>query len=196
MPLGRNPDRLHNKPMKILLVSPESCVWNSRTHIHNGLGYLAGALIHAGYHAVDIFDGAVERESLAERLAREPFDIVGISSPTPLIHAAWQAAQTAKAHGAQTILGGPHPTLMPDESLQQPAVDFVARGEAEETLIEFVRALEARTPVSQIRGLSYRDAAGQVQHNLPRPLCADLNRIASPAYPLAIARRAQGLTAK
>ena len=30
--------------MKILLVSPEPRVWNSRTHIHNGLGYLAGAL--------------------------------------------------------------------------------------------------------------------------------------------------------
>src|SRR5512135_1671150 len=112
--------------MKILLVSPESKVWNSRTHIHNGLGYLAGALIHAGYDQVDLYDGAVENESLDARLTREPFDIVGISAPTPLIYQAWEAARIAKGHGAITILGGPHLTLMPDESVQRPEVDFVA----------------------------------------------------------------------
>ncbi len=188
--------------MKILLVSPESQVWNQRTHIHNGLGYLAGALLHAGY-TVDIFDGAVENESLDARLRREPFDIVGISAPTPLIYQAWEAARTAKAHGAITILGGPHLTLMPDESVQRPEVDFVARGEAEETIVEFVRAMETlsstslprqngggaegegvRSPFSAIQGLSYRDANGKVMHNPPRPLAQNLDAIPFPAYQL------------
>ncbi len=71
--------------MNILLVSPEAGLWNSRTHFHNGLGYLAGALLAAGYPKVDIYDGAVESESLDARLTREPVDLVGISSPTPLI---------------------------------------------------------------------------------------------------------------
>lgn len=126
--------------MKILLVSPEARVWNSRTHIHNGLAYLAGALLHAGY-AVDIFDGAVEDESLDARLTREHFDVVGISSPTPLIHEAWAYARTAKQHGTITILGGPHLTLMPQESIERDEVDFVVRGEAEETLVEFLQHL-------------------------------------------------------
>ncbi|MBI3912652.1 MAG: cobalamin B12-binding domain-containing protein, partial [Chloroflexi bacterium] len=130
--------------MKILLVSPDTPVWNSRRHIHNGLGYLAGALIHAGLTDVAIYDGAVEDELLEARLAREHFDVVGISSPTPLIHNAWHAAQIAKSFGAITILGGPHPTLMPDESLARPEVDFVARGEAEATIVEFVRTVGAR----------------------------------------------------
>ena len=34
--------------MRILLVSPKSSVWNSRKHIHMGLGYLAGALLAPG----------------------------------------------------------------------------------------------------------------------------------------------------
>lgn len=187
--------------MRILLVSPESLVWNSRTHIHNGLGYLAGALIQAGYHDVALFDGAVETESLPARLERERFDIVGISSPTPLIHQAWQAALAARRSGATTILGGPHPTLMPDESLQQPGVDFVARGEGEATIVEFVRAVEsaagAPAAVSEcdsacqadgrfahILGLSYRDAACHIVHNPPRPLAHDLDSISLPAYHL------------
>jgi anaerobic magnesium-protoporphyrin IX monomethyl ester cyclase len=185
------------KRVRILLVSPESRVWNSRAHIHNGLGYLAGALVHAGYRDVDIFDGAVEQESLRARLAREHFDVVGISSPTPLIQEAWLAAQDAKAYGAITILGGPHLTLMPDESLQRVEVDFVARGEAEETIVEFARAvdstpspIEKRGPggvqveVGHIKGLSFRDASGAIVHNPPRPLASDLDAIPFPAYNL------------
>lgn len=175
--------------MKILLVSPESPVWNSRSHLHNGLGYLAGALLHAGYPDVEIFDGAVETETLETKLEREHYDLVGISSPTPLIHNAWQAAQVAKHHGATTILGGPHLTLMPDESLVRAEVDFVARGEAEVTLVEFVQTLEAngsgdKSVFAHIQGLSYRDAAGRIVHNMPRPLAMNLDAIPLPAYHL------------
>jgi anaerobic magnesium-protoporphyrin IX monomethyl ester cyclase len=192
--------------MKILLVSPEARVWNSRTHIHNGLGYLAGSLLAAGYET-DIYDGAVEDESLDARLTREPFDIVGISSPTPLIDEAWQYARIAKQHHAVTILGGPHLTLMPDESMQKPEVDFVARGEAEGTIVEFVRAVESLTPAPSpngrgeqrpfaqsakggdevfkpIKGLSWKDAEGKVRHNVDRPLNPDLDAIPLPAYHL------------
>lgn len=181
--------------MKILLVSPEARVWNSRAHIHNGLGYLAGALIQAGYHEVDIYDGAVETESLDARLTREPFHLVGISSPTPLIEAAWEYARIAKAHGSVTLLGGPHPTLLPEESLEHPEVDFVARGEGEVTIVEFVRTLAAvgiapkgkggiNKSFNEIKGISYRDASGKIVHNPSRPLATDLDAIPFPAYHL------------
>lgn len=153
--------------MKVLLVSPESRVWNSRAHLHNGLGYLAGALVHAGYRDVDIFDGAVEQESLDDRLAREHFDIVGISSPTPLILEAWRAAEIAKKRGAITILGGPHLTLMPDESLRRPEVDFVARGEAEETIVEFVRALDFPSPPAPYPLPALRGGGGEGSSDAP-----------------------------
>lgn len=181
--------------MKILLVSPESRLWNSRAHIHNGLGYLAGALIQAGYRDVDIFDGAVETETLDARLTREQFDIVGISSPTPLIDEAWRDATIAKQHGAITIMGGPHPTLMPEETLK-PDVDFVVRNEGEETMVEWLNTIRAhstlrvtsgifdRAPLREIRGLSYRDEAGNVIHNPPRPLAQELDAIPFPAYQL------------
>ena len=163
---------------KILLVSPDTPVWNSRRHIHNGLGYLAGALIHAGFD-VALHDGAVEDAPLAAHLTREHFDIVGISSPTPLIHNAWRAAQIAKQHGAITLLGGPHLTLMPEESLQRAEVDFFARGEAEETIVEFARGV----PPAQIAGLSFRDN-GKLVHNPARPLTNNLDALPFPAHHL------------
>ncbi len=176
--------------MRILLVSPKSPVWNSRKHIHMGLGYLAGALLAAGYNDVTLFDAEVEDETVASHLARERYDIVGISSPTPLIYEAWEAAAQAKAQGAITILGGPHLTLMPDESIRRPEVDLVVRGEAEETLVEIVRELErgqgsgARANLQSIQGLSWKDASGKIVHNPARPLRKEIEEIPWPAYHL------------
>ena len=199
--------------MRILLASPESGVWNSRKHIHMGLGYLAGALLAYGYQ-VDIWDAAVEEEieTLDQRLARDPYDVVGISAPTPLIVNAWEAAATAKKHGAITILGGPHLTLMPHESMQKPQVDLVVRGEAEQTIIEMMHALETDSGINgardqesenpsdsttstpllfdpgagwgEILGLSWRDLDGKIRHNLDRPLTEDLDAIPFPAHHL------------
>jgi len=186
--------------LRILLVSPESKVWNSRAHLHNGLGYLAGALLANGYTDTTLHDGAVEDESVAQALdraiaERRPYDVVGISAPTVLIENAWVAARDAKARGAVTILGGPHLTLQPDESMQKPQVDLVVRGEGESTLVEILRVLEQSTVNSRqstvtypefanILGLSWRDAAGKVMHNLDRPLRADIDNIPLPAYHL------------
>lgn len=184
--------------MRILLVSPKSSVWSSRSHIHMGLGYLAGALIAAGYRDVKLFDVEVEDESLASLLERERYDVVGISSPTPLIYETWEAAALAKEQGTITILGGPHLTLMPDESMQRTEVDLVVRGEAEETIVEILQAIEGMRdrvaespslrlpdePWDQVLGLSYRNLAGEVVHNPDRPLRKDIESIPWPAYSL------------
>jgi anaerobic magnesium-protoporphyrin IX monomethyl ester cyclase len=180
--------------VRILLVSPISKVWSSRKHIPLGLGYLAAVLEEAG-HQVQIYDAAVEDEPLGNVLDRIKFEVVGISSTTPLINEAWEAAREAQAHGAITILGGPHPTLLPDESMQRPEVDLVVRGEGEETIIEIVSNLQSPIPNlqsqsferatwSRIAGLSFRDENGEIVHNPPRPLRDDLDSIPFPAHHL------------
>lgn len=182
--------------MRICLVSPRSNLWNSRKHMHMGLGYLAGALIAAGYDDVTLFDAEVEDETIAEHLARETYDLVGISSPTPLIYEAWEVAALAQRRGAITVLGGPHLTLMPEESMERADVDLVVRGEAEETIVEIVRALETAGATHDgrerlgacdwgtVAGLTWRDAAGQVVSNPGRPLRRDISGIPWPAFHL------------
>jgi radical SAM superfamily enzyme YgiQ (UPF0313 family) len=161
-----------------------------------GLGYLAGALIAAGYDDVTLFDAEVEEETVAAHLAREAYDLVGISSPTPLIYEAWEAAALAQSQGAITVLGGPHLTLMPAESMERAEVDLVVRGEAEETIVELAHTLEQAGATAsgrerlgagnwrEIAGLAWRDAAGQVVLNPERPLRKDIVGIPWPAYHL------------
>lgn len=186
--------------MRILLVSPESRVWNSRAHIHNGLGYLGGALYAAGYSDVALYDGAVESDTIASTLDKAvadgcPFNVVGISSPTVLIENAWEVARQAKARGAVTVLGGPHLTLKPDESMQRQEVDLVVRGEGEDALPEIVKILERSADSVQgkvdrddefarVLGLSWRTSDGKIRHNLDRPLRPDVDNIPLPAYQL------------
>ena len=182
---------------RILLVSPTTTVWESRSHIHMGLGYLAGALLAKGY-PVEIFDAAVEEQSLAERLAAGSYDVVGISSPTPLIREAWEAAKVARDAGAITMMGGPHLTLQPDESIAVTEVDLVVRGEAEDTIVEMMAAL-ARDPGvlaedgkrrfrrdvwGGIAGVTFRDESGATVNNPIAPLRRDLDELPWPAYEL------------
>lgn len=167
--------------MRILLVSPKSTVWSSRKHIPLGLGYLAAVLEGAG-HEVEIYDAVVETEELGHILDRGEFDLVGVSAVTPLIYEAWEVAAQAKEKGAVTVLGGPHPTLLPDESLERPGVDIVVRGEGEETIVELVQALEEGSDLEGVLGISFKK--GTTVHNPSRPLSEDLDSLPFPAHHL------------
>jgi anaerobic magnesium-protoporphyrin IX monomethyl ester cyclase len=184
--------------MKVLLVSPKPQTWSSRRHIPLGLGYLAAAL-EDKKHDVQLWDGAVETQPLSHLLDEQAFDVVGISSVTPLIHEAWEAAAEARKRNSVTMLGGPHLTLMPGESLKQEDVDLVVRGEAEDTIIEVLRQLEkdrgdldvstgtrrfASNGWAEIAGLSFRNGGGEIVHNEARKPPQDLDRLPFPAHHL------------
>jgi anaerobic magnesium-protoporphyrin IX monomethyl ester cyclase len=168
--------------MRILLASPESNVWSSRKHIPLGLGYLAAVLRDQG-HQVGIYDAAVEEEPLAEVVQRHRYEVLGITAATPLIHDAWKMAQEGKRLGLTTVLGGPHLTLLPEESVgpEHPEVDYVIQGEAEESILEFVEALQGHRHLDTVHGLFWRKD-GQVVANLPARLVPDLDTVPYPAH--------------
>jgi radical SAM superfamily enzyme YgiQ (UPF0313 family) len=85
-------------------------------------------------------------------------------------------AKTAKKNGAVTVVGGYHPTAVPDAMLSHPQIDVVVRGEGEETFRELV---EQGNP-ENILGCSYRKN-GKIFHNEDRPRIADLDTLPFPA---------------
>ncbi len=76
-------------------------------------------------------------------------------------------------------MGGVHPSVMPDEVMADPAVDFVAIDEGEEIMLDLA---DSKNP-PEILGLCYKDN-GQVIKNPLRPLIKDLDQIPPPAYHL------------
>lgn len=170
--------------MRVLLASPESEVWTSRKHIPLGLGYLAAVLRENG-HQVGLYDAAIEDEPLETVVRRGAYELLAISAVTPLIVDAWTMAKEGQRLGMTTVLGGPHLTLMPEESIgpEHPEVDYVIKGEAEESVIEFVDALEGRGTLETVHGLYWR-RNGEMVVNAPARLVPDLDTIPYPAHDL------------
>ena len=69
---------------------------------------------------------------------------------------------------------GPHVTTLPERSLNEcPAIDFVCRREFDYSVVEYANG----KPLSEIIGISYRDANGKVVHNADRPDVMDLDAL-------------------
>ncbi len=80
------------------------------------------------------------------------------------------------------ILGGPEVSYDAAQQLSDhPAVDYIVRGEGEETLRELLLALINEQSVSQIEGISYR-CNDEIIQNPDRPLIDELDSIPFP-YP-------------
>ncbi len=151
------------------------------------LVYLA-AYLEKFHYPVRIYDGQVEELSdgiLADRLRRERPDVVGITCMTPMAAEAHHAAKITKEvlPSALTIFGGIHPTILPDETLADPHVDVVVRGEGEMILHELLQENAGRGDLSGISGLSWR-RNGAVVHNPDRPPLEDLDALPFPAFHL------------
>ena len=141
--------------MRVLLINPKSSLpIETRTSPPLGLAYLAAVSEQAG-HQVRVHDGDVEEMPLEAALREFEPHIVGITANTTQITAAWRDAAIVKqVSGAPVVLGGPHPTVLPDESAAKPFVDAVVRGEGEATWIEILSRLERDGPAAPLDDLS------------------------------------------
>jgi len=100
-----------------------------------GLLILAGAT--PKHHEVGYYeDGDID----AEALRAEGYDLVAISTFTAQAPEAYAFAETCRAKGLRTAMGGLHVTVRPDESAEH--VDHVFIGEGEEIWPEFLIDLE------------------------------------------------------
>lgn len=113
----------------------------------------------------------------------ENSDLVCISTITSTALKAYRIATRMKALNIPVIMGGAHPTFLPDEALEY--ADFVIRGEGDHSLVELIACLEKRTPeLAGIKGLSYRDSEGRKVHNPSPEFIQDLDSLPQPDFSL------------
>ena len=139
-----------------------------------GVGYLAGYLLENGRKAevIDEHIDPLSRQVLSRLLGKlSPPYIFGISTLTACAQRSYEIAGQIKHWypDSAIILGGIHPTVLPEEALGNTAVDFVVRGEGEGILLELYDAIKNRRDCSGIKGLSYK-SGGKLIHNPPAEL--------------------------
>jgi anaerobic magnesium-protoporphyrin IX monomethyl ester cyclase len=170
--------------LRILLVDPKvNLPIDVRSSPSLGLAYLAAVSEQRG-DDVRVLDMQVEDVPLPQVVDGFGPHVVGITATTVQIESAWRVARELKGlTDAHVVLGGPHPTVLPGESVERPEVDFVVRGEGEATWTELCDRLERGESSSGLAGITYRDQEGVV-HNPDRPVIEDVDSIPFPAYHL------------
>jgi len=169
--------------MNVLLVQPE----NERAMIHLGLGYLAKVLESRG-DKVKILDIGIEGESekkISNFIELFSPNVVGITVQTHNYSKALMIAGLVKRLNPKcpVILGGPHPSILTEDTLSEPTVDIVMRGEGDISIVELMDCLEHGCSLDSIRGISFKKN-GKINHNEDRPFIEDINTIPFPAWHL------------
>ena len=198
-------------PMRILLINPPYITFTSRFGVGHqvplGLLMVGGALLDRG-HNVELLD-AERRHLKASAIIREvrafaPHIVMaGHAGSTPAHPICIEMLSAIKRSCPEvtTVYGGVYPTYHAEEILTaEAAVDFIVRGEGEETVVGLVAAIEcgessqrehrqvavrtlplaysnsvpATTSLQSVRGISYR-VDGRIAHNPDGLPIADLD---------------------
>lgn len=109
-------------------------------------------------------------ESIGRRARESGAWLVGISALfTPYANEALATAAAIKANhpGCTVVMGGHHPTALPESVLASPAVDYVLRGEGEVSMPLLAEALRENRPHGGIPGIGFRNPDGDYHLNPP-----------------------------
>ena len=167
---------------KIALINPPQPTRYSQPPM--GLAMLAAVLERQGYKVIVVDANALKLKPEDMVPYVTDADVIGLTAMTPTINTAITIACHLKkaVPGLTIILGGPHATLLPDETLVSgPEIDVLVRGEGENTFVELLQALENKQPLSKIPNISYRED-GTVISNPSRPTNIDLDSLPFLAY--------------
>jgi len=153
-----------------------------------GLAYIA-AYLENNCHKVRIIDGMVENINVDDiaKIAKT-YDMVGITSITLFDLRSRETAAAIKQTDKDVpiVLGGPHPTVVPFESLKDRNVDYVIRGEGEITILELIDVMGGKKKPEDVLGLAFKKKGikgnkDKIIINENRPLIKNLDEIPMPA---------------
>jgi len=168
----------------VVLIYPKTGLEIS-THVRAPLSILTlGTTLKRNGYSVSLIDTRLTPEQRIVEEAKEAI-LVGISSMTGLqiYHALRASEMIRQANPSVPIVwGGVHPTLLPEQTIRDPRVDIVVRGEGEQTIIELARALEGNRSLDGITGITYKDG-DKILSNPDRPFI-DLNTLLPLAWEL------------
>jgi radical SAM superfamily enzyme YgiQ (UPF0313 family) len=139
-----------------------------------GLAYIGSYLLHAGYEvaAIDLNVSGLNLSRVKMIVEEDEPSLVGISSSTESYPSALKIAECVKSvdKDVKVVMGGPHPTTLPQQVLAEDCVDFVIVGEGEKTMLELSKyILEGKGELKNIKGLGYKVEGKMIKINGRRP---------------------------
>ena len=166
---------------------PKSSPWGQgRRHPPLGVAYIAAALEKEGYQ-VEILDNYLLKKPINEvklEIKRLNPEIVGITCGSVTYQRCIETARAIKETlpSCKVVVGGPHPSYMPESMLQHSEIDYVVLGEGERAIVDLVNniiACKDDSAFAKIPGIAYRK--GEKMMKNPQKFIEDLDKIPYPA---------------
>ncbi|RMD96825.1 MAG: hypothetical protein D6812_16370, partial [Deltaproteobacteria bacterium] len=197
--------------MKVLLINPprfHELIGKNPAIVekHRGFNPPLGILSLAGYlekhsdHELTVVDAQPEGwnyEEFEEVLRRKMGDVVGITAMTFTLIDVMKTVQLVKRIHPEAIvvLGGPHVHIFPEETINQPGVDFLCQGEGEITFLKLLENLTNYDELERIPGLVFK-RNGRIVNTGISPSTQNLDLLGFPARHLVDYRKYTSLLGK
>lgn len=205
--VGDTPAPVRHRPVlrKVLLIQPPAFSNNLRGDMNPnaplGIAYIGAVLEQAGYE-VSILDAFIEGweietrvsadkmlvglpyDRIKEVIASENPDVVGITSMfTSQRKNAHRVAEVAKQvdPAIVVVVGGAHPTSVPESVLADPNIDVAVLGEGDNTIVPLLQCIEGDRSLATVDGIACRDASGKLLIRAKTLQVDDLDAIPFPA---------------
>jgi len=144
---------------------------------HLGPLYLSAFLKEKGIDSYILITRSPQK--LVKKLNQLKPDLLAISLASAGHSFVLNLIQKAKPYlNIPIVIGGPHPTFFP-EVLAHPAVDFIIKGEAEQSLYLLAKALQGKEEIKNVPGLGYKEN-GKLKFNPLAVLIEDLDQLPFP----------------
>ncbi len=198
--------------MKVLLVNPpdeNTLVGNNPEIIESergyspplGLLYLASYILEYTSHEVRVLDSQVEKisfEGIKKAISDFNPDVVGLTAMSFTLYDCLQVARVAKEinKDIKVVLGGPHPHIFPEETINLPNVDFLVLGEGESTIVDFLNNIDNAEKLKSVRGIVFKDKKGKIIKTPLPELIQNLDSIPFPARRLTNHKKYYSLLSK
>ncbi|MGQ4872935.1 MAG: B12-binding domain-containing radical SAM protein [Promethearchaeia archaeon] len=150
------------------------------------LAYLSSFLENYGFstHIIDMDAEKFGLSSIPKIIKYYKPKVIGIGITSDVIYPiSYEIVKKIKqVKNLPIIVGGLFPTNNPEFLMKKPQIDFLIRGEGEQTLLELMNFLiYNKGDLSKIKGLSFRKN-GLIIHNPERELIKNLDEIPFPAW--------------
>jgi radical SAM superfamily enzyme YgiQ (UPF0313 family) len=155
-------------------------------NMHFGIAILSACLKKEGHTTSFIhISSRLERELYQEELRKHSPDLLAVTCMSAMYPYVKDLVGWSKQElpNLPVICGGPQPTLLPEETLANPGIDIICRGEGEYALIELCDRMERGMGYSDVRNLWIKQNGGVIRNQIG-PLIEDLDELPDFDYEL------------
>ncbi|MCK9555503.1 B12-binding domain-containing radical SAM protein [bacterium] len=195
------------KIKKVFLLFPPCPIpkmFPKRVQMPLGVAYLASSIRAAGID-VKVLDSLIEGwnqveeidernirfglsgRQIVDRISEYGPDLVGISCMFSIqAKIVSEIASEIKKEfpDIKIVLGGAHPSAMPEDSIADKNIDYALIGESEATFIELIHLLNRNKSAADMDGICYHDEKGFPRVNPKKKYIENLDALPLPAWDL------------